>query len=1216
MERVLGIDTGSNSLGWAIVERDERGCRLLEHGTNIFEEGVKIEKGNESSRAAERTEYRHSRRHYWRRKVRKISLLSILSDNHLCPPVSKGELRQWRLKKVYPMREDFLAWQRTDDDKNINPYRFRHICLTQKLDLSDLTQRYILGRALYHLNQRRGFLSNRKEGTKESDGKVISGIGELDKEIEKNNCTYLGEYFFHLYERGEKIRNHYTSRNSHYLKEFNAICAKQELDAELVDKLHRAIFYQRPLKSQKHLVGPCKFEPGKTRCPVSHPLFEDFRMYQLINNIKIQTPSDTELRPLSNEERSSIIPLFKRASNFEFKAIAKKLSGGKNKGFGFYKDEEDHPYKFNYPMDTPVSHSPVNKQLEDIFGEDWLTAVCEVYTLAGRKSRTEVMNDIWHVLFSFDDEEKLKEFAKNRLQLDDAAAEQFSKIKMPTDYAALSLNAIKKILFFMKDYGLRYDQAVLLGNLSAILPKYVWNLKETREAAIERAIDTLNEYDPSIDARSQDVYLKDYLKAQYGLDDKAVNKLWHHSDLETYPRARANEDGILQLGSPRVDAIKNPMAMRSLFRIKKVVNLLLKEGKIDADTKIHIEMGRDLNDANRRKAIQAWQRENEKENAKAEERIKEHFKERGIENYQVSDDDILKYRLWEEQNHKNIYGDGEEISMAGFLGENPKYDIEHTIPRSRGGDTTMANLTLCNSRYNRDVKKTKLPSELSDHEVILQRIEHWKKKYENFEAQYRKNKRGSEATKELKDSRIQRKHLAKIKYEYWKGKYERFTMTEVPEGFARRQGHDNSIVARYARMYLKSLFKQVYIVKGIATSDFRKIWGIQSEYEKKSRENHVHHCIDAITIACIGKTEYDRLAAYYHSEEEHKWYGVKAMHFPKPWLTFTEDMLRLEDELIIAHHKKDNLPKQTRKKIRNKDGKILCDKNKNPIYQAGDTARGALHEQTYYGAIERDGEIRYVVRKSLESLDEKQCQSIVDDEVKRIVLDTILKHGSLAKALEEGIWMNEEKHIPIKKVRIFTRLTRPLSFDKKKPRDKSVHEYKRNYYVTTERNYLMAIYRAKNEKGKEKSDFELVSALRAAEFYRKSSDKIMVDNQLVPLEKNGLPLLYKLKVGTMVLLYESSPEEVWDLTKQNLQKRLYKITGMSSIKPKNIVYGTLEMIHHQDARMSKEVKLTKGAFRQEDTFRSKIFLYHTQFHALVEGVDFEISELGEIKRLI
>ena len=101
----------------------------------------------------------------------------------------------------------------------------------------------------------------------------------LSEEMKAAGCEYLGEYFYQLYQKGEKIRNHYTARKEHYLKEFHAICAKQQLDAYLVTKLGRAIFDQRPLKSQKGQVGTCTFEKGKSRCPSSHPLYEDFRMY-------------------------------------------------------------------------------------------------------------------------------------------------------------------------------------------------------------------------------------------------------------------------------------------------------------------------------------------------------------------------------------------------------------------------------------------------------------------------------------------------------------------------------------------------------------------------------------------------------------------------------------------------------------------------------------------------------------------------------------------------------------------------------------------------------------------------------------------------------------------------------------------------------------------------------------------------------------------------
>lgn len=1202
MERILGIDTGTNSLGWAIVDKDENAYHLIAKGTNIFSEGVKIEKGIESSKAAERTEHRSVRKHYWRRKIRKIRLLTILSENNLCPPLNKEQLRQWRLKKVYPEDEAFMEWQRTEDKANVNPYKFRYICLTQKLDLSDLTQRFILGRALYHLNQRRGFLSNRKESTKEAEGAVKEGISSLSEEMKTAGSEYLGEYFYQLYQKGEKIRNHYTARKEHYLKEFQAICTKQELDAKLVLKLEKAIFDQRPLKSQKGQVGTCTFEKGKSRCPSSHPLYEDFRMYSFLNNIKVQinTLYEKGERYLNDDEKQQLIPLFKSKRIFPFEDIAKKLAGKNN--YCYYKSGEDKPYKFNYQLDTQVSGSPVNAQLEEVFGEDWLTGVSEVYTLADGKTRFQIMNDVWHALFFYDDEDKLKEFAKMRLQLDDEQARRFSKISIPNDYAALSLKAIRKILPYMRDYGLIYSEAVFLANLVDVLPHYIWGVKEMREAAIDNVIDVMHSYDKkNVDGLTLEACVKAFLKDRYQVSDDSLKKLYHPSMMDLYPRQRPNSEGIYQLGSPRISSVKNPMAMHSLFRLRKVVNLMLKKGYITPETKIHIEFSRDLNDANRRWAIQAWQRDNEKDRERCRKEIEKYI---AI----PSDTDILKYQLWEEQKHKCLYT-GEEIRITDFLGDNPKYDIEHTIPRSAGGDSTKMNLTLCSNRYNRDVKKTKLPTQLPVYEEILERVQNWKEMYEDLDRQVRKISTKGAASKEEKDSKIRRRHLLSLQRDYWRGKYQRFTMTEVPEGFSRRQGTDISVISRYARMYLRSVFKQVYIVKGIATSDFRKMWGIQEEYTKKERVNHVHHCIDAITIACIGKMEYDKLAQFYHETDEYKQGRGEKPVFEKPWPSFVSDIKQIQDELLIAHYSKDIMPKQAKRYVRDsRGGKILTQ---------GDTARASLHNETYYGAIKVDGDVKYVVRKSLDGLDEKDIKNIVDNEVRSKVENAILLYGSLKKALEETIWMNEEKQIPIKKVRVFTgSVTRPICI--RQHRDQSIHEYKRQYHVQNDRNYMMAIYVGHDNKGKEKREFELVNNITAANFYRRSNDRVPTDNQLVPLySKSGFELRYKLKIGTMVLLYENGPEEIWELDRNNLQKRLYKVTGMSSmIIQGKYEFGTIEMVHHQNARPSSEIKKVNGEFNSNEEFRPGVKMLHTQFKALVQNVDFEINDLGEIRRLI
>ena len=1074
MTKILGIDTGTNSLGWAIVEKQVDEYHLLDKGVNIFQEGVKMEKGIESSKAAERTAHKAARVRNYRIKLRKIRLLRILSDAHLCPPLSKAELSAWRLKKEYPKNELFMQWQATDDDSEKTPYAYRHKCLHESLDFNSMTDRYILGRSFYHMIQRRGFLSNRKDQSGDDTGKVKESISNLTQEMHGAGYEYLGDYFYSLYNKGEKIRNHYTARNEHYLAEFKAICEKQDLDKnlgpEIVRQIEKAIFDQRPLKSQKGQVGKCVFEKNKTKCPSSHPMYEEFRMLSFINNIKIQTPNDSALRPLSAEERELIMPLFFRKSKkqFDFEDIAKKLAPKKQ--YGFYKKSSDAemPYLFNYPMDTSVSGCPVTAALKDIFGENWIDALCETYTLAEEKSRLDIVNDIWHALFFYTDDAKLVEFGKNRLQLTDEEAKKFCEISLPSDYASLSLKAISKILPYLRR-GLIYSHAVFLGNLCEVMPQYEWEIEEMRNAAIDNIIHEMNQID-SKDARTFEVCIKEYLKEQYHVSDEKLKKLYHPSMMETYPRVqRTNNHGVYQLGSPRIDSVRNPMAMRSMFRLRKLVNRLLEEGKIDQDTEIHIEFARELNDANKRNAIALFAKENQNKNDEARKKIINLFKAETGKDIDPTDVDVLKYVLWEEQGHICLYT-GKQIRISDFVGANPKFDIEHTIPRSVGGDSTKMNLTLCDSRFNRDVKKTKLPTELSNHDEIMTRINEWKEKYESLEGQIRKQKKLSKgaSSKEQKDSIIRKRHLLELQRDYWRGKYLRFTMESVPDGFSRRQGTDISVISKYARLYLKSLFKHVYTVKGIATSDFRKIWGIQKVYSKKERVNHVHHCIDAIVIACIGLDEYNKLGAYYHDEENHEWYGMSKAYFKKPWSTFVEDIKKVQDEILVYHYTPDNMPKQGRRRIL-LDVDINGLKKKKKVLCKGDAARGSLHKDTYYGAIMRSDEDTpfYVVRKNVDShLSDLDIKNIVDDVVRRIIQNAVAEGGK--DALNGTIWMNEEKQIPIKKVRCITSVKNPLSFEHRKPRDTSNKSYKNDYYVAPDDNYLMAVYKGVTSKGKVK----------------------------------------------------------------------------------------------------------------------------------------------------
>lgn len=1209
--KTLGIDLGTNSIGWAIVGNFDDRHELIDAGSLIFQEGVAREKGNEKPAVETRTTARATRRHYFRRRLRKIELLKVLIANGLCPFVPNEDLNYWRFKKEYPMNADFLSWQRTNG--NANPYFARKEALTRELDLTDINDRYLLGRALYHLSQRRGFLSNRKDQTKESDGAVKKGIDDLSKQMEECGCQFLGEYFYILYQENKKIRTRYTDRLKHLEKEFFAICKKQNLPESLVKDLQRAILYQRPLKSQKGLIGKCIFESNKNRCPVSHPSFEEYRMLAFINNIRLKDSADSDYRPLSKQERNQILPLFfrKYKDAFDFEDIAKKIAGKGN--YSFRDDKKETAYKFNYRMSTSVSGCPLTTGLIGIFGDDWVSTICSCYTLADNKSERQIVNDVWHALYSFDSNEKLFQWAVTNLQLNDEQAESFTKIKVPQDYASLSLKAIDKILPFLRD-GLRYDEAVFVANLNNVLPGHIKDDEIKKSEITNEIVDLIANFstNPFRKTITKEQAVRNILEDVPGIELKRLDYIYHPSKLNIYPDAELNSDGKLLLGSPRTSSVRNPMAMRALFKLRHLINRLILEGKIDRTTRINIEFARGLNDANKRKAIERYQRENEKKHKDYSNEIKSLYKDTAGIDIEPTETDILKYQLWKEQDHRCLYT-GEQISVTDFIGPNPRYDIEHTIPRSLGGDDSQANKTLCSSVYNRQIKKSTLPALLTDYTVIMERIGSlgWQKKIDDLANEIAKIKSSNASTKEIKDALIQKRHYLKMQLEYWREKVRRFTMTEVPEGFSNRQGVDIGIIGKYAKEYLRTLFhseeRQIFTVKGLTTAEFRKMWGLQSEYEKKERVNHCHHAIDAITIACIGRREYQLWAEYIRNSESFRYNGGAKPVFEKPWPTFTEDVKRITEQLLVVHDSPDNTIKQSKKVLKVR-GKKRTDSEGNLLYQQGDTARAKLHKETFYGAINRDGEIKYVVRVPLNSLTEKDIDKIVDPAVKEKVKQALHERG-YKHLFESPIWMNEEKGIEIKKVRVFTpSVTKPLHI--KRHRDVSRLPHKQMYHVANDSNYCLAIYEGTTDKGKTKRSFLVLNNLEAIERRKSGED-------LVPMsDDNGMPLKWVLKVGTMVLFYEKSPKELYDCPQAELARRLYKVIGLST-NPAGNGYGAINLRFHQEARPLNDpsAKKKNGTWKIGEIIRPCIEVLHTQFNALVQGQDFTITETGTIKFL-
>lgn len=1198
MTKTLGLHLGTSSIGWAVVERGEHSqTRLLDRGVFKFKDGVEHTDKGEKPMTQTRTEARSRRRNKFRTRLRKIEVLKVLIRHGLCPYLSDEALKEWKERKVYPMDDEFLLWQRSDQEDN--PYADRRRCVSETLDLSSRKDRFALGRAMYHMAQRRGFLSNRKS-PKDSDGKVEQSITKLNQDMEKAGCMYLGEYLYMLHSKGTKVRCQYTAREGHYLKEFEAICERQRLDAALRDELFRAIFYQRPLKSQKHLVGRCSLERSQMRCRVSHPLFEEYRMLQDINNIRIRYAGE-EARPLNDAEKRAVMPLFYRRSktSFPFEDIAKKLAGKGN--YGYVRTDRDKPVLFNYPMYKNFSSCCVTARLKAVFGEEWLANACERYALRGSKSDAEVMNDIWHALESYDSNDMLAEWAVRNFGLTKQDAEQFAGIPMPEGHASLSLRAIRKILSHLRK-GHRYDVAVLLANLPAVMQsRDDAGLLERMEAGvIGIASDDAGNFSGRRTRPVRESVI-DFLKDMEGVRITQLDRLYDRTE-KTYRDSCEVKRGKRQLGSPRTDALRNPMVMRALFQLRRLVNELLMSGLVDESTRINIELSRDLNDANTREAISRYQDGLEKQRRKYEEEIRRFM---GA-SYVPTEDDVLKYQLWEEQKHMCVYTK-RPIGMADFLGDHPSFEEDHIIPRSRGGEDSQRNKVLCEIYFNRKVKQAKMPSELDNFREIMDNVAAlgWMDEAERLRKGIEKCRTKNAKSKEEKNKAIQERRRLEMRLGYVQGKIDCLRAKETPKWLPNMEGVNAAVIRKYAREFLGTVFRNVFCMKDIATAEFRKMWGVEDLYREQMKYSYAHHAVNAITLACIGKADYDRLARYLRDIDDSRYYRRKEAVAELPWSTFVDDVRKGVETILIPHYTPDNMGKKTKKKMR-RNGEVVLDAEGRPKYMRGDGVRGSLHEQTFYGAIKRDGRVRYVRRKRLAELKKEEVRNIVDDRVREKVAAAVAEKG-FSRAVSEGIMMNEELGIEIRKVRIFTTTANPIRL--KRHRDLSQHEHKRDYYVKNDQNYAMGIY----GDGK-KNTFKMMNLMNAGKYFNGKTDRSQLFDAV---DEKGNELRYVIRHGTMMLLYEEFPEELFACTQEELSQRLYRVTGLNSSEIRNngksYWYGTIVLKHHKEARKTSEIEVTSGSFRKSNGYCPVYRMQHTQFEALMEGKDFDISVTGRIR---
>ncbi len=642
MSRILGLDLGTNSIGWALV--DEENEEIIDTGVRIFQEGVNRDtKGAEVSKNETRRDKRLARRQLFRTKLRKQILAEELMKHGMFPKVENiGKVLQ--NTELPDELKDFFK---------LDPYELRAKGLNEKLTPFEI------GRILYHIAQRRGFKSNRQAEKKE-EGKVKTDIKKTAEEIGTHQT--LGEYLANLNPHEERIRNRYTSRDM-YEEEFEKLWEVQSkfhdfLTPELKEKIGNPktgiLFYQRPLKSQKHLIGKCQFEPNKTKSPISAIPFELFRAHQFINSIEYDDGNS-----LNQEQREQILELMNsQKSNFDFIRLKKALNLESR--------------KFNYGDKDKVPANPTIAQLSKLFGKDW------------NQFNTKQKDEIWHVFYEASSNEWLKNYAKGNWNFNDKQAEKATKVSLKQGFANLSRKAINNILPFLEQ-GLKYHEAVLLGGVKGAFGEEVWEKQQDKDLITNTVIDI------SRNNQTEGVILdelKGFLKKEFNFTDKQLNKLYHHSQL--------NQADSVKEYLPEPKDVKNPIVNQSLLELRTLVNSVIEAyGKPD---RIMVELARNLKSSKQeRKRIRFKNHENQRENEEARNELNKHGLRHSREN-------IHKYLLWKELKSQNGLAccpyTGQSISYEELFGG--KFQIEHIIPWSVSLDDSFNNKTLCEVNENRN----------------------------------------------------------------------------------------------------------------------------------------------------------------------------------------------------------------------------------------------------------------------------------------------------------------------------------------------------------------------------------------------------------------------------------------------------------------------------------------------------------------------------------
>lgn len=1013
--------------------------------------------------------------------------------------------------KIFYARYGIHTADNKSKDKKRQAYEWRVDGLTRQLNIEEVA--YVISDLNGLINGSSGYLGK---------------ISDRSKNLYFNKLT-VGQYLMQELDKNPNVslKNQVFYRQD-YLDEFETIWNTQsqyhpELTYELKKDIgNMIIFYQRPLKSQKGLVAICELEneqrevevdgvkklitTGCKVCPKSSPLFQEFRMWQRLNDVIVyDSNAKADLfgngtatkRRLTEEEMNTLAfelnikgkltkqqalkCLFGKATGLDMNF--KELDGNETQAklFEAYLKIVEMSSHEGYDY-AKLNASQIFDVVEKVFaGLGFNTA--PLYfdaSIEGKQFDKQPMYQLWHLLYSYEGDnsktgdESLVKKIRDIFHFDnDDYAKIIAGISFKPDYGSLSAKAIKKILPFMKagnDYSLACEYA-----------QYNHSKRSLTKEELEKK------------------ELKDHL--------------------DLLPK----------------NSLRNPVVEKILNQMINVVNEVVKTyGPLD---EIRIEMARDLK-MNAKKREEKTSEIN-RMNAYHED-IKKILQAAPFNIEHVSRNDIIRYKLYEElkdNGYKTLYSNTYISKEKLFSRE---FDIEHIIPQARLFDDSFSNKTLESRSINQEKGNATA-------------FDFVKEKY---------GEEGAKAYKQRIDGLLKQQVLSKAKHDKLL-----MTIDDIPEDFIMRDLRDTQYIARKAREILEQIVKVVVPTNGKITHKLREDWQLinvmqelnapkfqelgLTEKDWTKRNDHRHHAMDALTIAFtkLSIIQYlnnlnarsDKSSSIYGIEQK-ELYRDKHGHMrflpPIPLDEFRVEAKQQLEQILVSIKSKTKVVTRNVNKSKSKK----AEKGFNKRVQL--TPRGQLHNETIYGSSQRyvtkeekigssfdaekiatvankayrealrhrldayDGDAKkaftgknslekapiwlddlhtravpikvkcvtmetiYTIRKPISK--DLRIEKVVDKHIQDILRVRLEEYGGDANRAfsnldENPIWLNEEKGIRIKSVAINAGLSKPEAIHVKRNQfGKPILNERGNKqaadFVQTANNHHVAIFRDANGK--------------------------------------------------------------------------------------------------------------------------------------------------------